>query len=165
MMQDLLEQWRSSWEKRAPQERRILVFVAVLVIASVIYLLGIAPATQSRAQLEKSIPEMKQKAAQMNELVAQYKALASSVADGVAPVTRELIEPTLVRRNIKTQSLSVTGELVRVQANVANYASVMEWLLEIQKAMRLTVEDIKITALTEPGQVSVVVTLKQQRAA
>ncbi|WMW79092.1 type II secretion system protein GspM [Undibacterium cyanobacteriorum] len=165
MMQDFLEQWRNSWEKRAPQERRILTIVAVLIVASVIYLVGIAPATQNRTQLEKSIPEMKQKAAQMNELVVQYKGLASSVADGVAPVTRELIEPTLVRRNIKTQSLSVTGELVRVQANVANYASVMEWLLEIQKAMRLTVEDIKITALTEPGQVSVVVTLKQQRAA
>ena len=34
---------------------------------------------------------------------------------------------------------------------MANYASVMEWLLEVQKAARLTVEEIKFTALTEPG--------------
>lgn len=118
---------------------------------------------RNRAQLEKGIPQLKQNAARMNDLVAQYTALSKNIAEGVAPITRELLEQTLQRRNIKTQSLSATNEYVRVQANVANYASVMEWLLEMQKAARLTVEEIKITALTEPGQVSVVITLKQQR--
>lgn len=163
-MNDLRAQWQNSWEKRSSQERKILVLVAVLVVVSMIYLIGIDPALQSRKQLEKSIPELKQKAAQMNEMATQYKAIASSIADGVAPVSRELLEQTLVRRNIKTQTLAVNGDIVRIQANLANHASVMEWLLEVQKAMRLTVEEIKLTALTEPGQVSVVITLKQQKA-
>ena len=90
-------------------------------------------------------------------------ALSKTLSEGVAPVSRELIESTLARRNIKTQSLSVSNEIVRFQVNVVAYSNMMEWLLEMQRAARLTVEEIRITALTEPGQVSVVVTLKQQR--
>lgn len=165
MIQELREQWRSSWTKRPQNERLVISFVAMLVLLSIVFLVGVEPAMRNRGQLEKSIPQLKQNAARMNDLVAQYTLLSKNIADGVAPVTRELLEQTLLRRNIKTQSLSVTNEFVRVQANVANYASVMEWLLEVQKAARLTVEEIKFTALTEPGQVSVVITLKQQRAA
>ena len=163
IFQELQEQWRNSWTKRPPSERRVIGVVAGVVLSSIVYLLGIEPAMRNRAQLEKGIPQLKQNAARMNDLVAQYTALSKNIAEGVAPITRELLEQTLQRRNIKTQSLSATNEYVRVQANVANYASVMEWLLEMQKAARLTVEEIKITALTEPGQVSVVITLKQQR--
>lgn len=161
---ELISELKSSWERRELKERRILSLVALLILASVIYLLGFEPAIANRQSLEKSIPQLKQNAAKMTDLAAQYSGLAKSIAEGVAPITREVVESTLSRRNIKTQSLSVTNEIVRFQANVVAYASLMEWLLEMQRAARLTVEEIRITSLTEPGQVSVVVTLKQQKA-
>lgn len=161
--QELFSELKSSWSKRELRERRILSFVALICVLSVIYLLGIDPAVRNRQNLEKSIPQLKQNAAKMSDLAAQYSIVSKSLADGVTPITREAIEATLARRNIKTQSLSVTNEIVRFQVNVVAYSNMMEWLLEMQKAARLTVEEIRVTALTEPGQVSVVVTLKQQR--
>jgi general secretion pathway protein M len=162
--QELISDLQASWAKRELRERRILSFVAFLTVLSIVYLIGIDPAIRNRHSLEKSIPQLKQNAAKMNDLAAQYQVLSKSLAEGVAPITREVIESTLARRNIKTQSLSVTNEIVRFQVNVVAYSNMMEWLLEMQRAARLTVEEIRITALTEPGQVTVVLTLKQQRA-
>jgi general secretion pathway protein M len=89
--------------------------------------------------------------------------LSKSMTESVPVMTRESIEASLTRRNIKTQSLTVANDVVRFQVNVVAYANLMEWMLEMQRAARLTVDDIKLTALTEPGQVSVVVSLRQQR--
>ncbi len=162
-IREVMGELKSSWAKRELRERRILSFVALLVLISMVYLIVIEPALRNRSNLEKSIPLLKQNAAKMTDLAAQYSALSKTLSEGVAPVSRELIESTLARRNIKTQSLSVSNEIVRFQVNVVAYSNMMEWLLEMQRAARLTVEEIRITALTEPGQVSVVVTLKQQR--
>jgi general secretion pathway protein M len=85
------------------------------------------------------------------------------MTESVPVMTRESIEASLTRRNIKTQSLTVVNDVVRFQVNVVAYANLMEWMLEIQRAARLTVDDIKLTALVEPGQVSVVVSLRQQK--
>ncbi|MBC3879768.1 type II secretion system protein M [Undibacterium sp. LX40W] len=162
--QELIEEIKSSWTKRELRERRILSFIGLITLVSIVYLVGVEPALRNRSNLEKSIPQLKQNAAKMTDLAAQYSALSKTLSEGVAPISRELIESTLARRNIKTQSLSVSNEIVRFQVNVVAYSNMMEWLLEMQRVARLTVEEIKVTSLTEPGQVSVVVTLKQQRA-
>jgi type II secretory pathway component PulM len=71
----------------------------------------------------------------------------------------------LLRRGIKAQTLTSADDIVRLQVTSVAYVNIMEWLLEMQKAARLTVEEAKFTALTEVGQVGVVLTLKQQKSA
>jgi type II secretory pathway component PulM len=152
-----------SWNKRELRERRILLGVALLIIASAVFLIAVQPASSRIKTLREFTPKLKQQAASMNLMAEQYAQLSKSMTETVPTITRESIEVSLLRRNIKTQSLTVVNDLVRFQVNAVAHATMMEWFLEMQKAARLTVDDIKFTALTEPGQVSVVVSLRQQR--
>jgi type II secretory pathway component PulM len=85
------------------------------------------------------------------------------MAEPIAPLNREAIDASLLRRQLKAQSLTMSEDSVRIQLNAARYANVMEWMLEVQKAMRLYVDDVKFTGQTEVGQVNVVISLKQHR--
>lgn len=164
-MNELLVAMSDNWEKREPRERRILMVVGLLVLLSVIYLVGIAPAQSHIRSLQEATPKLKQQAAMMTALAEQYSFVSKAMHDPVPPITRETIESTLARRNIKTQSLTVSGDVVRFQVNAVAYSSMMEWILEMQKAARLTVDEAKLVALADPGQVSIVLTLRQQKSA
>ncbi len=164
-LQANLNELNEAWAKRNLKEKRMLLGLGAFLLASVIYSLGISPALTNIELLEKTIPMQKQKNAVMTHLGEQYRAISKAMAETVPPVTRELLEASLLRRNMKAQSLVVANDVVRVQVNTTNYNNVMEWILEMQKAARLSVDDAKITALAEPGQVSVVLSLRQQRPA
>lgn len=151
------------WNKRELRERRILLAVGLLIVVSFVYLIGVQPAISNIKNLREFTPKLKQQAASMTMMAEQYGQLSKSMTESVPVMTRESIEASLTRRNIKTQSLTVVNDVVRFQVNVVAYANLMEWTLEMQRAARLTVDDIKLTSLTEPGQVSVVVSLRQQR--
>jgi general secretion pathway protein M len=154
---------QAEWQKRLPHERRILSIVAVLILSSMIYLIGFEPAINNIKQLEVAYPVLKQQTAKMSLMTDEYSVISQALSENIPPVTRELIESSLLRKNMRTQSLSVSNDVVRVQVNVAAYSQLMEWLLEMQKASRLTVEDAKVTTLDVPGQVSFVITLRQQK--
>ena len=101
----------------------------------------------------------------MAAMSAQYAQIATAMTENIEPVSREVIEASLLRKGVKSQSLSATDDIVRVQIASVGYSAIMEWMLEMQKAARLTVEDVKLTALPEKGQVAVVLTMKQQKGA
>ena len=161
---EILNKLLNDWNKRELRERRILIGVAILVLVSLVYLFAVQPAYTSIKNLENSTPSLKLQAATMTNMAAQYGDLSKTMAENIPTITRETVESTLARRNIKTQSLTVSNDIVRFQVNVVGYANLMEWILEMQKAARLTVNEVKLTALTEAGQVSAVVTLRQQKA-
>lgn len=158
-----LNELREHWNKRELGERRILLVVGVLIFASLVYLIAVQPAMSHSKNLREFTPKLKQQAASMAMMADQYAQLSKTMTEAVPVVTRESIEASLLRRNIKTQSLTVVSETVRLQVNAVAYANLMEWMLEMQRAARLTVDDVKLTALTEPGQVSAVISLRQQR--
>jgi general secretion pathway protein M len=160
----IINEMQNSWNKREPKERRILAALALVVLVSLIFLIGVFPARQNIDKLEKDLPRLKQQAAEMSALAGQYAQMAQAMAENIPPITRELVESTLSRRNIKTQTISVTNEIVRVQINSVAYSNLMEWLLEVQKVARLSVEEVKLTTASEQGQVTAVLTLRQQRA-
>jgi general secretion pathway protein M len=161
---EMLNKLVHDWNKRELRERRILIGVGMLVVASLLYLFAVQPAYTNIKDLENSTPALKLQAANMANMASQYGELSKTIAENIPPITRETIESTLARRNIKTQSLTVSNDIVRFQVNVVAYANLMEWILEMQKAARLTVDEVKLTSLTEAGQVSAVITLRQQRA-
>ncbi len=101
----------------------------------------------------------------MASMSGQYAQIAAAMTENIEPVTREVLEASLLRRGIKAQSLTASDDIVRLQITSVGYSNMMEWILEMQKAARLTVEDAKVTALPEKGQVGVVLTMKQQKGA
>jgi general secretion pathway protein M len=161
----LTETWQGFWQQRDARERRMLTVGASVVAAALAYSVLFNPAWTGRAQLQKSIPQLRQQVAKMDAMSKQSAQLNNALAENIAPVTREVIEASLTRRSVKAQVLAVNDDIVRLQLNSIAYSSLMEWLLEEQKVMRLTVEEAHITGLPEAGMVSVSLTLKQQRNA
>lgn len=164
----MISVWRAQfeqyWSEREPRERKTLTIGAVVVVAALFYLAAIDPAYTGRIALEKSIPVQRQQLAEMNALSVQYNQLAPQLSQGIEPVTREMIESALSTRGMKAQTLSVTDDTVKLQIQSAGYGNLMEWVAEMQKSFRLVVEDAKLTAQTEAGQVNASFTMRQIRS-
>jgi len=156
-------QFELFWSQRDARERKLLTLAAIVIVLACVYLIFLEPALTGRNKLQTQIPELRQQLAEMTALSAQQIKLNASLNQMVEPITREVVDASLSARSIKAQSLSVNDDLVRLQISSVAYGNLMEWLVESQKSSRLTVEDARLNALPEPGQVNVILTLKQQR--
>ncbi|MBC3934968.1 type II secretion system protein M [Undibacterium sp. CY7W] len=164
MQKELLAQFFLYWNARNPREQKMLSAAAVVLLLTLLFMILIDPALSGVARLQKEIPQNRQKLAEMTAMNNQYAQLAANLNQMVEPVSRESIENSLSARGMKAQTLSVVDEVVRLQIQSASYANVMEWLVELQKSARVVVDEAKLNALPETGQVNVNLTLRQQRA-
>jgi general secretion pathway protein M len=165
MIAMMAESFASFWQQRNAKERRLLSMATVIVLFALIYWIFINPALTNKAKLEASIPQLRLQVSEMAAMSAQYAQIATAMTENIEPVSREVLEASLLRKGIKAQSLTASDDIVRLQISSVAYSVIMEWMLEMQKAARLTVEEAKLTALPEKGQVGVVLTMKQQKAA
>ena len=161
----IMESFASFWQQRNAKERRMLSLATVVVLLALTYWIFINPALSNKAKLEATIPQLRLQVSEMAAMSGQYAQIATAMAENIEPVSREVLEASLMRKGIKAQSLSASDDIVRLQISSVAYSVIMEWILEMQKAARLTVEDAKLTALPEKGQVGVVLTMKQQKGA
>jgi general secretion pathway protein M len=149
------------WLARSEQEHKLLGAAAAVVVLALVYALAIAPAAAGRARLEKSLPELRLQAAQMQALAAEAAQLAGQTAPAVQPMSRETLAASLAARSLTAQSLSLTGEYVKVQFAGAPFAAVMGWLAGLRSEQRIALQDASFTAQTTPGQVDATLTLHQ----
>jgi general secretion pathway protein M len=165
MINMMAESFASFWQQRNAKERRMLSMATGIVLFALIYWIFINPALTNKAKLEVSIPQLRLQVSEMAALSGQYAQIATAIAESIEPISREVLETSLLRKGIKAQTLTASDDIVRVQISSVAYSTIMEWILEMQKAARLTVEEAKLTALPEKGQVGVVLTMKQQKDA
>lgn len=146
------------WDERQERERQYISVAVCALTALLVYLVGIDPALTGKAELTKSLPALHHQAAEMQRMAQELSTLPRP--ENLNEVTRDSIEQSLIKSNLKPQSLSVVEGVVRAQISSTSMAALQMWLLEIQKLSGLFVEDIKIAALEE-GLVSVSFTLRQ----
>ncbi len=149
------------WLARSEQERKMLGIGGAVVLLALMYGLFIAPAVSGRAQLEKSLPQLRQQAAQLQALAAEAAQLSAQAPAAVAPMSRELLAASLAARSLTAQSLSLTGEYAKVQLSGVPFAGVTGWLAALRSEHRITVQDASVVAQAEPGQVDASLTLRQ----
>lgn len=149
------------WVERNARERSVLVLAALAILLALVWLLLIDPALAGRAQLEKSLPALRQQAAELQALSKQALALDNGAAPPVASATRENIETSLARKGLKPQSVAVTGQLVKVQLAAASFAAIVAWLDEMQKTARLPLAEGNIETLAAVDTVNATLTLRQ----
>jgi general secretion pathway protein M len=150
------------WQERNPRERNILAVGAAFLALALVYLLFINPALSGRAQLEKSLPQLRQQAAELQSLARQATELNAAGAAPTAPVTKETIEAGLARRSIKAQSVLVSGELIKLQLQGASFAALANWLDEMQKTARTSLVEGSFEAQSGIDTVNATLTLRQQ---
>jgi general secretion pathway protein M len=154
------------WAERNLREQRILLAGLAAILAVLIYLLLVAPAQSGIARYQRSLPEMRQQAAQLQALTQEAVMLpqGDAAAPAAVPLSRETLEAALQRRGLKAENTSVAGEIVRLQLPGASFSALTEWLNEARAAFQLTVTEANISAQPTPDIVNASLTLRQQKA-
>jgi len=157
------------WLARTQQERQFLTAGAAVVLLALVYSICIGPALDGREQLQKSLPLLRQDAAEMQALARQAGELAKQPKVEVATMNRDSLSATLAAHGLAAQSLSVTGEYAKLQFKGAQFASLVNWLDALRRENRITVQEANIVAppgpQPPPGQVDATLTLHQAAGA
>jgi general secretion pathway protein M len=154
---------RDYWNARAPRERTILAALGLLVLLALLYLLLIEPALSGRAQLRKSLPGLRSQVSQVQGMSRELSSARPAGEAAAQPATRENIEASLTRAGLKAQSVTVSGELVRVQLNAVSFAGLTAWLEQVGKSLGISVTEASIVAQAQADTVNATLTLRQQR--
>ena len=149
------------WAERTAQERKLLTIGGVVAGLALVYAVFFEPAWNGHIALQKSLPELRQKAAVMQSLAREAEELSRQAPVQVASMNREGLDASLKARGLAPQSLSLTGEYARVQLNGVPFASVMLWLDGLRREGRIAVQDAKITAQAKAGLVDATISLHQ----
>lgn len=157
----LRERATAYWIARTEQERKFLLVGGAVAALALFYLVLLEPALEGREQLRRSLPELRQQAAQLEALAGEARAVAGQPATAVTPVTREALAASMSARGLNPASLSVSGEYTKVQLSNVSFANLMAWLDAQRRDSRLMVQDAQFTAQTALGQVDATLTLRQ----
>ncbi len=161
MIGQLKDQLALAWMARTEQERKFLTIGGAVAVLALVYALFIAPALEGRAQLRKALPELRQKASNMQAMANEAGELARRPTPQVTPMSKETLTASLATRSITPQSVIITGEFAKLQRNGISFANLYSWLDAQRRENRIQVEDIAATAATPLGNADVVLTLRQ----
>lgn len=153
------------WLARTEQERRFLAVGGAVVLLALLYLVLVEPAVTGRAELSRSLPQLRQQEADLRAMAQEANGLAHAPVQTSAPLTRDAVTASLNGRGLTTQSLSMTGEYIKVQLNNASFANLTAWLDEQRRANHVLVQDAVVSALPAAGQVDATLTLRQNTGA
>lgn len=152
------------WSGRNPRDRMLILFVLSAIGLALIYLLLLEPAISGRERLGKSLPALRQQVVQMQAMATELgTAPAAPAAASAEPVTRESVEAALARAGLKAQSISVSGEFIRLQLNGISFAALVGWLDQAARTSGILVVETSIVAQSQPDSVNATLTLRQQR--
>ena len=160
-MTQIQENVSAFWIERNARERKQIALAIAVAVCALIYMLLVAPALNGRAQLEKSLPELRQQSAELKNLATQASALSAATATPAPPATKEVIEASLANKGLKAQSVAPAGEIIKVQLSAVSFTGMLDWLDEIQKNLRITVVDANVTAQPQTDIVNATLTLRQ----
>jgi general secretion pathway protein M len=149
------------WIARTEQERRYLAAGFGVVFLALVYMGLVEPAVEGRAQLQRSLPALRQQAAQLAGMANQARALAGQPAVPVTPMTRETLLASLSARGITPASLTLTGEFARLQVTGVSFANLVAWLDAQRRENRIAVQEGTFSAQDPVGQVDANLTLRQ----
>ena len=162
-MNGLQQTLSTFWSERNQRERTMLAIAIAVVVAGLFYMLLIDPAVSGRETLQKRLPALRQQAAELRAMAKEATTLSGKTAAPATTVTKESLEASLTRKGLKPQSVSLTGELAKVQLTSASFAGLVDWLNEMQQTARLSVIDANIEALAQADMVNATLTLRQQK--
>ncbi|MGZ3158491.1 MAG: type II secretion system protein GspM [Burkholderiaceae bacterium] len=161
LMTQMQENVSAFWVERSARERKQISLALAVAGAALLYMLFVAPALSGRAQLEKSLPDLRVQAAELQNLAKEASALSTVTATPAIPMSKEMIDTSLASKGLKPQSVTAAGEVMKVQLSDVSFTGLLDWLDEIQKNLRITVVDANITAQAQSDIVNATLTLRQ----
>jgi general secretion pathway protein M len=162
-----MEALRLFWAERIPRERAMLLAGGAVVLAIIVFLLLIEPAYKGIGRLERSLPQQRAGAAELESLISEVKSLRSrpQVASVSAGDVRGAVDTSLARAGIKAARVVPLsdGDLQLTFSDVP-YGSWAPWLAGIERELGARATLVTITARDKtPGNVDAELALRMAR--
>jgi general secretion pathway protein M len=161
---DALKQF---WAERAPRERAILLAGGLLLAIVILYLLLIEPAWTGISRLEKSLPQQRANAAELEALLAEVKALKArpAVATMSAADARGALEGSLTRAGIKaTRIVPLSDGDIQMTFSDVPVGRWAPWLAAVERELGARSTSVTIAGReATPGNVDVELALRLAR--
>jgi general secretion pathway protein M len=158
---------RQFWAERAPRERSILLVGGILLLAVIAYLIAIEPAWTGIGRLEKSLPQQRANAAELEALLAEVKTLKArpAVATMSATDARGALEGSLAKAGLKATRIVPLSDgdiqLTFADVPVSKWAP---WLAGIERELGARATAVTVTGRdATPGNVDVELALRLAR--
>jgi general secretion pathway protein M len=162
-----MEALKQFWSERAPRERSILLLGGILLVGVILYLIAIEPAWTGIARLEKSLPQQRANAAELEALLAEVKALKGrpAVATMTAADSRSALESSLAKAGIKAARIVPLSDgdvqLTFSDVPVSKWAP---WLANVERELGARSTAVTVTGRdAAPGNVDVELALRLAR--
>ena len=163
-----MKQW---WRERNAQERRWLSITALVLSLCLFWLLIWQPVLQDRQRLAERIQSQQLAVSSMQQMASEVARLGASEPSRTAPRRDHRSLLALADESARSRGLAEAlrriepqGEQrVRMLLEDAQFAAVSAWLETLQFRMGIEVEEISIERRSLPGQVTVQLTLLDQR--
>ena len=162
-----MEALKQFWAERAPRERSVLLIGGVLLVAVIAYLIAIEPAWTGIARLEKSLPQQRANAAELEALLAEVKALKGrpAVATRSATDARSALESSLAKAGMKaTRVVPLSDGDVQLTFADVPISKWAPWLAGIERELGARATAVTVTGRdAAPGNVDVELALRLAR--
>jgi general secretion pathway protein M len=162
-----MEALKQFWAERAPRERSILLIGGILLLAVMAYLIAIEPAWTGIARLEKSLPQQRANAAELEALLAEVKALKGrpAVATMSAADARSALESSLTKAGIKaTRIVPLSDGDVQLTFSDVPVSKWAPWLASVERELGARSTAVTVTGRdAAPGNVDVELALRLAR--
>ena len=161
---DALKQF---WAERAPRERSILLVGGALLLAVIAYLIAVEPAWTGIARLERSLPQQRANAAELEALLAEVKGLKArpAVATMSATDARGALEGSLTKAGIKaTRIVPLSDGDIQLTFSDVPVSRWAPWLASIERELGARSTAVTVTGRdAAPGNVDVELALRLAR--
>ncbi len=162
-----MEALKLFWAERAPRERAILLAGGTALLAVVVFLLLIEPAYTGIGRLERSLPQQRAGAAELEALLSEVKTMRArpQVASVSAGDVRAAIDTSLTRAGIKAARIVPLSEGdMQLTFSDVPYASWAPWLAGIERELGARATSVTVSARDKtPGNVDVELALRMAR--
>jgi general secretion pathway protein M len=158
---------RQFWAERAPRERSIIAAAGAVMVLVVGYLVLIEPAWTGITRLERTLPQLRANAAELESLLSEVRALRSRA--GVASISgaeaRGAIDTSLARSGVKAARVVplADGDMQLTFSDVS-FGHWAPWLAGIERELGARATAVNITGRdATPGNVDVELALRLAR--
>ncbi len=162
-----MDRLKQFWLERAPRERAILVGGGLLLVIAVLYLLLIEPAFTGIRRLERSLPQQRAQAAEVESLLAEVKVLRGKpqAATVSADEVRGAIEASLKRSGLKAaRVVPLTDGDMQLTFTDVPFGVWATWLAGIERELGARTTSVVVNGKpANPGNVDAELALRLAR--
>jgi general secretion pathway protein M len=146
---------RTRWSAMSGRERAITLGAAAVLLVAFLFLVAFEPAWQGRSRLVRELPQLREQAAQLEQLGQEAKRLKAEVQNAVpAAGLADAVNASLAQKGLEGKLASVGEGRVQVSFEGAHAGVLLTWIESVQRELRVRAASVVLNQTDKPGTVN-----------